>query len=797
MYFKWDQSKKDGVIIGSENVELSDRWRVMTPQQMKERYPAANWTWAPALNRHRINPKTTIGLVHDNRLDRPVLIKAIVYRQEDTETPEAVYKRRLLLSEQLNILNELQSPLLPEPLDYFEVRNTVDGFKHNEVKRNEPALILDYIPGIPLQQKIESATFRYRKRTSALNIGEICRFAQRILAFLRFLDEADYAYLDLNVEHILLLNDNIPRFVGISHLCPIKNGTLDSNHVNYGNTGTGYHPPELNRKNDGEIITSRQIGAFSLGVVLHQILIGTPNHRGKETIEVPSIRELKREWKKRGSFCYPNGESEELVKNCHVRGREFHELILKLCDPNPEARLTDYDEIDNELYKISRSLETKVNDVYKKRKEARKEAKKQEKQERKEATAEIDWQKEAERRAKILTAKEIWIRTGELDIPAALTEKEKTEWLSLIQDEDGVKRRQAVIQQEKEAERLKEEAKQRERAEAERLKEEAKQRERAEAERKERERRKAEVLPLVKDAWIRTGEYQFPSGLSRRERDEWIAEIEGDPKALAARTKVTAEQKQKRDEMDRLKKQHIQAIRDYWIQTGQFNLPPSLSETERKNWIQEIQTPEALKQRKEIEDKKNRLKRATAHWIQTGDYLYPDGLTIAEQKAWEKRVKTEDAVKERVEMLRKEKEKKEREKKKEKEKVKASKPNKSSHCFLSTAAYGTPTHPRLDLLRWFRDSTLRPSKSGRKLLAHYYKNSPAIAYQLEEMPIRKEMIRWVIEAAVFFVKGVMTTPKNAPMYRVYLGLSVSIYGLAYALAAILVSPKNWFNLKGE
>ena len=61
-------------------------------------------------------------------------------------------------------------------------------------------------------------------------------------------------------------------------------------------------------------------------------------------------------------------------------------------------------------------------------------------------------------------------------------------------------------------------------------------------------------------------------------------------------------------------------------------------------------------------------------------------------------------------------------------------------CFIATAAYGSPLHPYLDILREFRDKYLMPNRFGLKLVELYYRYSPSIANFIARHKVMKAAV---------------------------------------------------------
>jgi hypothetical protein len=70
------------------------------------------------------------------------------------------------------------------------------------------------------------------------------------------------------------------------------------------------------------------------------------------------------------------------------------------------------------------------------------------------------------------------------------------------------------------------------------------------------------------------------------------------------------------------------------------------------------------------------------------------------------------------------------------------------NCFIATAAYGTPMHDDIGVLREARDRFLRPTAFGRLLIRAYYRIGPILARLIRPSALLRAVIRSALAPAV-------------------------------------------------
>ena len=73
-------------------------------------------------------------------------------------------------------------------------------------------------------------------------------------------------------------------------------------------------------------------------------------------------------------------------------------------------------------------------------------------------------------------------------------------------------------------------------------------------------------------------------------------------------------------------------------------------------------------------------------------------------------------------------------------------------CFIATAAYGSYLHPKVKVLRHFRDTRLLTNAPGRLLVALYYRVSPPLAAFIAGHDTLRLVSRWMLTPVVWCVE---------------------------------------------
>jgi hypothetical protein len=73
-------------------------------------------------------------------------------------------------------------------------------------------------------------------------------------------------------------------------------------------------------------------------------------------------------------------------------------------------------------------------------------------------------------------------------------------------------------------------------------------------------------------------------------------------------------------------------------------------------------------------------------------------------------------------------------------------------CFIATAAFGSPMHEKVRVLRNFRDRFLLPNAAGRAFVGWYYRTSPPIAGYIGEHETVRSLVRYALIPLIFSIE---------------------------------------------
>ena len=121
-----------------------------------------------------------VALGEDTHLDgKRVCIKAIRYA--DTSRHDAIEARRADLFAELGVLTR-PSALLPEPLDWLTIDNSLELGERHPLARSEPLLVYEHQPGDTLSDLVAAAG------GAGIDVERALRMTHELAIFLHALD---------------------------------------------------------------------------------------------------------------------------------------------------------------------------------------------------------------------------------------------------------------------------------------------------------------------------------------------------------------------------------------------------------------------------------------------------------------------------------------------------------------------------------------------------------------------------------------------------------------------------------
>ncbi|MDE0954188.1 MAG: hypothetical protein OR994_05895 [Candidatus Poseidoniales archaeon] len=85
----------------------------------------------------------------------------------------------------------------------------------------------------------------------------------------------------------------------------------------------------------------------------------------------------------------------------------------------------------------------------------------------------------------------------------------------------------------------------------------------------------------------------------------------------------------------------------------------------------------------------------------------------------------------------------------------------NTDCFIATAAYGTPFDSKIDVLRNWRDDSLRSSTLGRIFIRNYYFYSPPIASVIARSSALRGIVRFFLSPIILLLKPKHSRPRQS------------------------------------
>jgi hypothetical protein len=84
----------------------------------------------------------------------------------------------------------------------------------------------------------------------------------------------------------------------------------------------------------------------------------------------------------------------------------------------------------------------------------------------------------------------------------------------------------------------------------------------------------------------------------------------------------------------------------------------------------------------------------------------------------------------------------------------------NTDCFIATAAYGTPYDSKIDVLRNWRDDSLKSSTLGKIFIRNYYFFSPPIATIVAKSSALRAIVRLILSPIIHLLKSKHSRPRH-------------------------------------